>query len=623
MIEALKSLQALNPYFCPIFFTGFVILSFGLLVWLKNRKAKANFVFRRGEYDIYKALIEALEETANTIDLGEVVKNIHKSLSNAIASKKIWILLKKEEEYYLIQDGNLSSEIILSSKNAVSKLIEEKKETVEKWQINEETARWFNDNGIEIVVPLRLKNRVLGLLALGEKLNLKTYSVNDIKFLENIGRVTGAALSNSIKQEELVQKEKNRVKDLEKIAETRTGELINRLNELEKTKTALYNVSADFKELNDILKEERDRLGAIISSIGEGLLLIDTKYKILLMNLKAGKMLGGSLVNVIGQDVKKIINVFKGEKEIPDNEQPVEKMFKTGEPVFTTVEDNFYFKGPSNKKFPVALVVTPLKGDDITGAIVVFRDITEEKRLDEAKSGFISIASHQLRTPLTSIRWYTEMLNSEDVGPLNKDQKEFIARVYSGALKLNDVIELLLALSRIESGNIQIKLAKINIVSFTQDILKELEPQWKQKNIEVSLAIQEKQLPEIKLDISMLRQVITNLLSNSIRYTDDSGRIEISIRKEPSGNEMIYSVKDDGIGVPESFKDKIFQKFSRAENAINKAPDGSGLGLSLVKSLIEMWKGKVWFESPAIWINKKGEEYKKGSIFSFTIPLIK
>jgi len=494
---------------------------------------------------------------------------------------------------------------------------------VEKWQINEETARWFNDNGIEIVVPLRLKNRVLGLLALGEKLNLKTYSVNDIKFLENIGRVTGAALSNSIKQEELVQKEKNRVKDLEKIAETRTGELINRLNELEKTKTALYNVSADFKELNDILKEERDRLGAIISSIGEGLLLIDTKYKILLMNLKAEKMLGVSLVNVIGQDVKKIINVFKGEKEIPDNEQPVEKMFKTGEPVFTTVEDNFYFKGPSNKKFPVALVVTPLKGDDITGAIVVFRDITEEKRLDEAKSGFISIASHQLRTPLTSIRWYTEMLNSEDVGPLNKDQKEFIARVYSGALKLNDVIELLLALSRIESGNIQIELAKINIVSFTQDILKELEPQWKQKNIEVSLAIQEKQLPEIKLDISMLRQVITNLLSNSIRYTDDSGRIEISIRKEPSGNEMIYSIKDDGIGVPESFKDKIFQKFSRAENAINKAPDGSGLGLSLVKSLIEMWKGKVWFESPAIWINKKGEEYKKGSIFSFTIPLIK
>jgi len=334
-------------------------------------------------------------------------------------------------------------------------------------------------------------------------------------------------------------------------------------------------------------------------------------------------MLGGSLVNVIGQDVKKIINVFKGEKEIPDNEQPVEKMFKTGEPVFTTVEDNFYFKGPSNKKFPVALVVTPLKGDDIIGAVVVFRDITEEKRLDEAKSGFISIASHQLRTPLTSIRWYTEMLNSEDVGPLNKDQKEFIARVYSGALKLNDVIELLLALSRIESGNIQIELAKINIVSFTQDILKELEPQWKQKNIEVSLAIQEKQLPEIKLDISMLRQVITNLLSNSIRYTDDSGRIEISIRKEPSGNEMIYSVKDDGIGVPESFKDKIFQKFSRAENAINKAPDGSGLGLSLVKSLIEMWKGKVWFESPAIWINKKGEEYKKGSIFSFTIPLIK
>lgn len=393
------------------------------------------------------------------------------------------------------------------------------------------------------------------------------------------------------------------------------------LEKAEETKIALFNILEDVKESELNLKEERDRSQAIISSMGEGLFVVDKDFKIVLINSAAEKIFEMPREESIGQDLRKIWSVYKAEEKIPDEKRPIIQTLKTGKTIFVGVEDNFYYHKIilPGKKFPVSLITAPLKGDGITGVVVVFKDITKEKELDEAKSSFISIASHQLRTPLTSIRWYAEMLDSEDVGPLNKEQKDFIGRVYDGALRLNEVINLLLVLARIESGKAEMEPKKTDIVSFTKDILKELEPLIKQKNTQIRLILPEPQLLEINYDGSMLRQIVTNLLSNSIRYTDDKGRIEIEIKKTPGS--VVYSVKDDGIGIPLGKREKIFTKFFRAENAVAKVPDGSGLGLSLVKALVEMNKGSVWFESPAIWIDEAGKTEKKGTAFHFTIPI--
>ena len=387
----------------------------------------------------------------------------------------------------------------------------------------------------------------------------------------------------------------------------------------EETKTALFNILEDVKESEINLKEEKDRSQAIISSMGEGLFVVDKDYKIILANKVTEKLFETSITGILGKDVRDVWKVFKGEEMVSDDERPIAKTLKTGEAIHVGLEDNFYYQNPVGKKIPVEIITTPLKGNGITGVVVVFQDISELKALDESQKSFISIASHQLRTPLTSIRWYAEMLDSEDAGPLNKDQKEFVGRVYGGALKLNEVINLLLSLARIESGKTEMEIKKVSLIPFTKDVIKELEPLLKQKALKTEIITKDKDLPEVDFDASMLRQIVTNLLSNSIRYTNDKGIIQVIIEKMPGS--IVYSVKDDGIGIPENQRSKIFGKFFRAENAVSKVPDGSGLGLSLVKALVEMNKGTIWFETPASWVDETGKEVKKGTVFHFTIPL--
>ncbi len=387
----------------------------------------------------------------------------------------------------------------------------------------------------------------------------------------------------------------------EKIRESNLS-LQGKLIDLESAEEAMLNLLEDSKELEG-------RLSAIISSMGEGLIVVDINLKIVLINSMAEKLLEISSEKAVGKKINEIISLLKGEEKVLTEELPVVKTLKTGEAVSIDLEDNYYYQLPSGRKFPVILSDAPLKGDNITGAVVIFKDVTNEKALDESKTSFISTASHQLRTPLTAIRWYTEMLNAGDAGPLSDDQKKFLSEIYGGVLRLGDTLNLLLTLARIEGGRIKIKAEKINISQFTDNLIKELEPSIKKKNISVEIKSNCKEIPDINLEPALLSQVITNLLSNAIRYTNEDGHIEIGI--SCNGKEMIYYIKDNGIGIPEDQKNKIFEKFFRAENAMIKVPDGNGLGLVLVKSLVELWKGKVWFES----------ELGKGTAFYFTIPI--
>ncbi|KKQ22034.1 MAG: Phosphate regulon sensor protein phoR [Candidatus Wolfebacteria bacterium GW2011_GWC1_37_10] len=401
--------------------------------------------------------------------------------------------------------------------------------------------------------------------------------------------------------------------------ERQNQELSRKIKYLKNSELAMLNILEDVRELEKSLKEERDRDQAIISSIGEGLIVIDRDYKIALMNERAKELLGVSFEEAMGQNAKDIIKMYRGEEILPDKERPVEIMFKTGEPVKVILEDNFYYQTISKKKFPIILTTAPLWGRGLIGAVVVFQDITEEKALSDSRNNFISVASHQLRTPLTSIRWYAEMLINGDGGKLNKNQNEFTNQIYSAALKLNETVNLLLAISRLEGKKMEMKLAETNLEFFVKDIIKGLKPLIKYKKIKVNVLF-DKNLPKkINVDASILNQIFTNLLSNSINYTDDRGQIEITIRKED--NNIVWSIRDDGIGVPDDQKSMIFNKFFRANNAVAKIPNGTGLGLTLVKALLERLGGKVGFESPIGWINKKGIEEKKGTMFWFTTPI--
>lgn len=380
---------------------------------------------------------------------------------------------------------------------------------------------------------------------------------------------------------------------------------------LEESKKATLNILEDMFQTKAKLEEEDYRLQTILSSIGDGLVLIDGQYKIALVNPKAEEFLGFTNKELLGNDLRSVIKLFKKKKEeVPSAMWPIEEMFLKRSQVSIGLEAELSLATERHvAQLPITLSVAPL-GGGLAGAVIVIRDVTEDRALDDAKSGFISVASHQLRTPLTTIRWYSEMLLSEDVGVLSPAQQDFLKEVHSGAERLYQTIDLLLGISRVESGRIKTEKSAIDLATFTVDIVKELRPSIDEKKLTFTVT----PLPApvvVSLDPLMLRQVVLNLASNAIRYTNEGGTVEMRWKISDDSKHVVYEVRDNGIGIPRAQQNRIFTKFFRAENALVKVPDGSGLGLALVKELTESWGGRVWFET----------EEGKGTVFYFTIPL--
>lgn len=379
---------------------------------------------------------------------------------------------------------------------------------------------------------------------------------------------------------------------------------------LKDVRKAMLNLLQDSWNLGATLKKEQERSMSIITSMSEGLIVVDAAKKITLMNPTAEKLLEVKQSDALGKDVSTIWKMFQGDKELLEDERFIARTLEIRQPITVGIEENISIQTVSGRKFPVVVATTLLTTKDAEGVLVVFRDVTEEKALNDAKSNFISIASHQLRTPLTSIRWYSEVLSDGSMGPLSETQADFLKEIYQGSIRLFRTIDTLLALSRVESGKFQEHPVIMDAKVFTEGVVKEVEPLLQEKKITTHIDAEDS-LPSIFVDAFMLKEVLTNLLANSIRYTNDGGVIDIFLKKED--DHILCSVHDNGIGIPDSQKEKIFNRFFRADNALNKVPDGSGLGLSLVKELVEKWGGKVWFES------KEGA----GSTFFITIPIAK
>ncbi|MBM4315269.1 MAG: cell wall metabolism sensor histidine kinase WalK, partial [Deltaproteobacteria bacterium] len=242
------------------------------------------------------------------------------------------------------------------------------------------------------------------------------------------------------------------------------------------------------------------------------------------------------------------------------------------------------------------------------GRLFVFRDVTHEREVERLKSEFVSLVSHELRTPLTSIVGYVNLLLDGDAGELNEEQISFLETVKRNSDRLTLLVSDLLDVSRIEAGAILLKSTEVDLVPLLQGVAECLRLQIESKkqilNIDVG-----SELPPVSGDTNRITQILTNLLSNAHKYTPPGGSIHITASLE---NEHVrISMKDTGIGLSKEEQNKLFTKFFRAENPATQKVGGTGLGLWITRSLVEMQGGEIKVTSAP------GE----GSTFSFTLPV--
>jgi len=246
----------------------------------------------------------------------------------------------------------------------------------------------------------------------------------------------------------------------------------------------------------------------------------------------------------------------------------------------------------------------------ILGAFAVFVAMSIEKiivQVDKAKSEFVSLASHQLRTPITIISWYLEKIIKNQEG-ISNQQKNYLTEVYDASRRMIDLINALLNASRIELGTLRVELANVDLTKIANQILQELHPQIEGKAIILESHYQEN-LPLISADAKLLTIIFQNLLSNAIKYSRKNGKVTFTISSNPHG--FFIEVTDSGYGIPLNQKSKIFKKMFRADNARIVDPAGTGLGLYIVKAITDVTNGKIWFTS----------EENKGTSFYVSFPL--
>ncbi len=231
-----------------------------------------------------------------------------------------------------------------------------------------------------------------------------------------------------------------------------------------------------------------------------------------------------------------------------------------------------------------------------------------EKTLSKMKSEFISIAAHQLRTPLSAIKWTFQMLLEGDVGELTEEQREFIERGSRTNENMVTLINDLLNVSRIEEGRFGYEFEKHSLEKIVEEVIEEKRLKAQEEDVTLNFEKPQTSLPQVRVDPEKITLAIKNLIDNAVKYTFPGGQITVKLKLK--NNAIEFSIADTGVGIPENQMQRLFTKFFRAENAIRLQTEGSGLGLYLVKNIIESHKGKVWAES----------EEGKGSTFYFTLP---
>ena len=350
----------------------------------------------------------------------------------------------------------------------------------------------------------------------------------------------------------------------------------------------------------------KDELETVIESMGESAVIIDQHGLVIRANKLALNLLGYKEKELMGQrfmSKAKILNVDK--KSIDKINRPMVRAILSGRPAY----DYVYYETRDKKTIPLFVSAAPIINNaKPIGLILVFRDISMEEAVDKMKSEFIALASHQLRTPLSSIKTYSHMLLDGYMGEIDEQKKPALETIVAATNRMNELIGTLLHITRLESGTIVIEKKPVDMIQIIQEILDEMEIFTKYKSIKLKLVVKCKESTKIRSDGPLIQEVMSNLVSNAIKYSKQDGIVTITVTALK--DKVTVTIKDNGLGIPAEAKKQIFSKFFRATNVTRIETNGTGLGLYLVKGLVDELGGHISFTS----------QEDKGSTFRFSLP---
>ena len=362
------------------------------------------------------------------------------------------------------------------------------------------------------------------------------------------------------------------------------------------------NIKKIFEKLDsekNVAISEKSKLDEILATIVDGIIALDFNKNIILLNKAAEEITGFTQDEMVNRPIEEMVHLFS------DTDEILPKTYCTA-----SFNQSAKLIGKEGREASVNLLTAQLEGSVQTNisCILILHDLSKEEELEKMKLDFVSMASHELRTPLTSIVGYLSVFINENKGKIESSEFELLEKSLVSAQQLLNLVQNLLNVNKIEREQMSVSPETLDYLPIITKALEDLKNQAGQKNIVLNFDAP-KEIPRVLADPIRISEVITNLIANSINYTNAGGKIDVSLELSP--NEITTIVSDTGIGIPKEALPHLFNKFFRVSNLSQRASKGTGLGLYISKSIVEKLGGKIWVES----------EVGKGSKFIFTLPL--
>ncbi len=367
----------------------------------------------------------------------------------------------------------------------------------------------------------------------------------------------------------------------------------------------LSELIAESEENKAHTLKQKKYLSTIVDNIGEGLVVIRPDRTIEIYNTMASDLTGFTGKEVLEKTCDNFIQFFDSKLK-HEYEDIIWKCLHAGKTELYF--DSISLRNRKGKYVPISVALSPVlsQNKNERGCILLFRDITKQIELDHMKDEFVSIASHELRTPMTIINGFSSLILDENIGKLNDAQRNYMGKIKRNTLQLINLVNDMLHISRCEAGKIELDMTMFDLWELMDEVTHEFEEMFDSKNITLSLSSCSTQLYS---DSWKIRQVLVNLIGNAYKFTKEEWRVDVMSFQD--GNDVVVQVGDTGEGISKENIKKLFKKFSQVNSHLHDKAEGTGLGLAICKMMIEALGGSIKVES---------EEWK-GSVFSFRLPI--